>query len=328
MAINVGDGRKIDYARISVTDRCNYRCTYCMPEDGVQPIPHEQVMRYEEISTLCNALWELGVKKIRFTGGEPLVRKGLVSFLKSLRHDLPDLAISITTNASLLSRYAKDLAEVGLSGMNISLDTVDPEKFRSITRVGDISDVVTGIDAACGAGIANIKTNTVLIRGFNDAELPRILNFAWERNIIPRVIEFMPLGDDVWKREKFIGSKEIMEHLTEFGDWTREDDFGEGTRTLPRGPAKYFVNKANGKRVGVIEAVSNHFCSDCNRLRITARGNMRACLFSRDEIPLLDIIRRGDMAALKTAIVAGVASKPDCWEDARDGKQRMSGIGG
>lgn len=319
-------GRRIDYARISVTDRCNYRCVYCMPEDGVPQIAHDHVMRYEEILFLAQALAELGIRKIRFTGGEPLLRKGFVPFLKDFRRAFPDMALSMTTNASLLGRYAKELAAIGMSGINISLDTVDPAKFKRVTRIGDFSDVAAGIAAAQAHGMAGIKTNTVLIRGFNDDELLRILNYAWNRNITPRVIEFMPLGDDLWNREKFLSAAETMHTLAALGEWRREEP--AATVGMPYGPAAYYTNTATGKRVGIIEAVSNHFCAACNRLRITAAGNMRACLFSREELPLLPYIRRGDMAALKEAVKDEIRSKPDDWEHVRDGKQQMSGIGG
>lgn len=328
MAITDRNGRVIDYARISVTDRCNYRCTYCMPEEGVSQIPHEQVMRYEEIAFLCRALARLGVRKIRFTGGEPLVRKGIASFLKRFKGDFPEVAVFVTTNASLLVRFARELSEVPLSGMNISLDTIDAEKFHTITRLGDIGEVRTGIEAARARGIPNIKTNTVLIRGFNDGELPEILRFAWDNDITPRLIEFMPLGDDVWRREKFIGADEILQMLAAYGTWIPAEKKETAGGGLPLGPAQYYADRRTGKTVGVIEAVSNHFCASCNRLRVTANGSLRACLFSREEAPLLPLIRSGDQDGLEQAIRDGMNAKPECWEHLRDGKQKMSGIGG
>ena len=322
-------GRLIDYARISVTDRCNYRCIYCMPEEGVSLLDHGDVMRYEEILFLCDVLKELGVRKVRFTGGEPLVRKGMVAFLREFRETFPDMAIALTTNASLLSRYADDLAAVRLSGLNISLDTIDPRKFREITRTGEVEDVFRGIAAASNAGILNIKTNTVLIRGFNDDELMAIMRYAWSTGTIPRLIEFMPLGDDVWNREKFISATEILAILSQHGEWLPAEAAGEDEENpAPRGPAKYYRDAENGNLVGIIEAVSNHFCATCNRLRITAAGRMRACLFSPGETDLLPHLRAEDRDALKKAITEGIDLKPDYWENVRDGKLRMSGIGG
>ncbi len=322
-------GRLIDYARISVTDRCNYRCVYCMPEEGVSLLDHADVMRYEEILLICDILQELGVRKIRFTGGEPLVRKGMVPFLLEFRRKFPDMAVALTTNAALLARHAIDLASVELSGLNISLDTIDPRKFREITRVGEVADVFEGVDAAVKAGISNVKTNTVLIRGFNDDELMDIIRYAWSKGVTPRLIEFMPLGDDVWNREKFISSTEILSMLSRCGEWllAENNEIDEGN-LAPRGPAKYYFDAQSGNRVGIIEAVSNHFCTTCNRLRITAAGRMRACLFSRTETDLLPLLRAGDREALKRAIVDGINLKPDYWENIRDGKLRMSGIGG
>lgn len=322
-------GRRIDYARISVTDRCNYRCVYCMPEDGVSTIGHDNIMRYEDIFLLCEVLEELGVRKIRFTGGEPLVRKGLVPFLIKFRETFPNLAIALTTNASLLSLHAEELAKVHLSGLNISLDTVDPRKFREITRMGEIKDVLEGIDAAIGAGIPNIKTNTVLIRDFNDDELMNIIHDTWSKGITPRLIEFMPLGDDVWNREKFISATEILAMLSHHGEWLRASSAPTEDETVfPRGPAKYYRELKSGKLVGIIEAVSDHFCSTCNRLRITADGKMKSCLFASSGTELLPFMREQDRDALKNEIVNGINLKPTKWEDLRDGKLRMSSIGG
>ena len=196
-----GFGRRLNYVRISVTDRCNFRCTYCMPEEGVKCLSHRDILRYEDIAFLCGAFAELGVGKFRFTGGEPLVRKGLVPFLQSLHAEMPHIKTALTTNASLLEEYAEGLARAGLHSLNISLDTLDPEKFRKITRIGDIERVYAGIRAAKRAGLANIKLNTVLIRGFNDGEVERLLEFAEEHGLLLRLIEFMPLEDDVWTKE-------------------------------------------------------------------------------------------------------------------------------
>lgn len=322
-------GRRIDYARISVTDRCNYRCVYCMPEDGVPLLNHENVMRYEEILFLCDVLKELGVRKIRFTGGEPLVRRGMSTFLGLFRETFPDMAVALTTNAALLEQYANDLAGARLSGLNISLDTIDSGKFRKITRVGEIEDVFRGIAAASSAGIPNIKTNTVLIRGFNDDELIDIIQYAWKQKAVPRLIEFMPISDDVWRIEQFISAAEILSMLAEKGDWlsTEATEAGDGNAP-PKGPAKYYRHAETGNRVGIIEAVSNHFCATCNRLRVTASGRFRACLFCPEETELLPFLRARDRGALMRAVREGVSRKPDSWENVRGGGLHMSDIGG
>ncbi|MDR1965612.1 MAG: GTP 3',8-cyclase MoaA [Synergistaceae bacterium] len=317
-------GRLIDYARISLTDRCNYRCVYCMPEEGVARLSHGGIMRYEEIIWLARVLVSLGVRHIRFTGGEPLVRKGMPEFLLSFRKEFPDIRLSLTTNASLLGEAAPVIARARLSGINVSLDTVDPVKFSAVTRTGDIRDVFGGIEAAASSGISPIKTNTVLMRGFNDAELPEILNFAWSLGLIPRIIEFMPLNESLWARDSFIGSDEIKSILNSLGDWKPEKTDSQ----YPRGPAKYFADRATGRRVGIIEAVSNHFCESCNRLRITASGKFRACLFNNREIPLLGMVRARDRDALTRAITEGIGLKPAKWTQASDGDGNMSGIGG
>jgi cyclic pyranopterin phosphate synthase len=296
-----------------------------MPEEGVKTRSHADIMRYEDIVWLSHILVSLGVRHIRFTGGEPLVRRGMADFLVSFGEEFPELDISVTTNASLLSRFAGTIARARLSGINVSLDTLDSGKFASITRLGDISDVMSGIACALESGIPNIKTNTVVMRGFNEQELPDIVKFSWNMGLLPRMIEFMPLCGDFWGSEKFVPSDEIFELLKPVGDWRLED---RGQRKTARGPAKYYTDARTGLKVGIIEAISNHFCSECNRLRITAAGNMRACLFNGTETPLLPAIRGMDEALLREAILTGIRLKPKKRNDAADGICHMSDIGG
>jgi cyclic pyranopterin phosphate synthase len=297
-----------------------------MPEEGVENLPHEEIMRYEDITFLCRVLLSLGVSKIRFTGGEPLVRRGMIPFLRGFREDFPDAVISITTNASLLKNPA-EFAGIGLSSMNVSLDTMNPEKFKEITRGGDLSDVLAGIAAAHDAGVPAIKTNTVLIRGFNDDELHRILSYAWGNGLIPRLIEFMPLSGDLWGSDKFISADDILGLLeVRYGSWRPFD--GENSLGFSSaGPAKYYANAQNDV-VGVIDAVSNHFCNTCNRLRVSASGGLRACLFGDVVTNLSEALRNRDAPALSEAIVAGMERKPEHWDSSRGGTSRMSGIGG
>ena len=325
MGIRDSRGRDINYARISVTDRCNYRCVYCMPEEGVKPRAHAEIMRFEDIAWLSRILVSLGIRHIRFTGGEPLVRRGMADFLVSFREEFPGLDISLTTNASLLSNFAAVIARARLSGINVSLDTLDGAKFASMTRLGNISDVMSGLASAVESGIPNIKTNTVVMRGFNEHELPDIVKFSWNMGLLPRMIEFMPLCGDLWGREKFVPSGEIFELLKPIGDWKTE---ARGQRKTARGPAKYYTDAGTGLKVGVIEAISNHFCSECNRLRITAAGNMRACLFNSEETKLLPMIRERNETAVREAILTGIGLKPKKWNDAADGGGHMSDIGG
>lgn len=320
-----GYGRRLNYVRISVTDRCNFRCTYCMPAEGAPHLDHSKIMRYEEIIFLCGVMHELGVGKFRFTGGEPLVRKGMVLFLKELKRKLPDVKTAITTNASLLSLYAGELAGSGIHSLNISLDTLDPVKFASITRIGKLGDVLDGIAAAKEAGIRNIKLNAVLIRGFNDTEIGALLAFSKKFALKLRLIEFMPLEDGVWDSDAFISGDEILKMLPCGDSWRQESSFDDRDGL---GPARYYRNTKTGDVIGIITAVSNHFCKNCNRLRISAAGNLRTCLFSPVETPLRDMLLSGDGEGLKQAIIRAVRDKPRCWEDVRAGHQHMSGIGG
>ena len=316
-------GRNLNYVRISVTDRCNYRCKYCMPAEGVEFLEHSEIMRYEEISFLCRVLWELGVRKVRFTGGEPLVRRDLVSFLKELNGEFPEMKTALTTNGSMLGQYAEELAEANLHSLNISLDSLDPVKFADVTRLGNIENVISGIRAAVRAGIRNIKLNTVLIRGFNDGEIGDLMAFAKREKVLLRLIEFMPLEDDVWNEDAFISGEEILKMLPEGDSWQAEKP-----DSAQAGPAKYYRNEKTGDSIGIITAVSNHFCKYCNRLRVSATGKLRTCLFAPVEIPMRPLILNEDSEGLKELILDSIKNKPRCWSDVRAGHQHMSGIGG
>ena len=324
MAVLIDEyGRSLNYVRISVTDRCNFRCTYCMPADGVECIKHSDILRYEEIKRLCEAFWNLGVRKFRFTGGEPLVRKDMLPFLQGLKSAFPEMKIALTTNASLLEPYAAHLADIGIHSLNISLDTLDEQKFASITRIGNFNAVISGIKAAAAAGMKNLKLNAVLIKGFNDMEIPALMRFAKENGLLLRLIEFMPLEDSVWNKEDFISGVDILKLLPEGGYWKAEKS------GLPEdGPAQYYYNERTGDSIGIITAVSNHFCRNCNRLRVSASGNLRTCLFSPTEIHLREYIANTDITVLENKILESIKSKPKCWNDVRTGELHMSGIGG
>ena len=281
-------GRKIDYLRISITDRCNLRCLYCMPEEGVERLSHSDVLRYEEIETVARAAAEAGVTKIRVTGGEPLVRPGVVGLvgLLSAIDGIEDL--SLTTNAVRLGEFAGPLAEAGLNRVNISLDTLDPEQFGKITRVGRIEDVFRGIDAARDAGLSPIKVNTVVIRGFNDSELVGLSEWALENSLHLRFIEFMPVNDSSFQfDDRHLSSDDIRRTVfSRFPDMRQCAHSGGG-------PAVNWKREGVEGSLGVIEAVSHSFCGSCNRIRLTADGKLRPCLFSDKETDLLPVLRGG-----------------------------------
>lgn len=322
-------GRELNYVRISVTDRCNYRCRYCMPEEGVEWIPHDRIMSYEDIFFLIRVLHDLGVGKVRFTGGEPLVRKGMVPFLAKVCATLPGLRTALTTNGSTLSRYAADLVRMRLSAVNISLDTLNAEKFAAMTRGGSPGEVLDGIDALLGAGALeagmSVKMNAVLIRGFNDGDAKALIDFAGSRGIVLRFIEFMPLDRNVWSEGSFVPFREVLDKLPDASMWRPETE-NPGRFA---GPARYYVHSLTGQRIGVITAVSQHFCASCNRLRVTATGEVRACLFSNEQIPILEALRSRDVAVLQKRLLEAVASKPAVGMLLnRDEPRSMSKIGG
>jgi cyclic pyranopterin phosphate synthase len=306
-----GYSRPINYLRVSVTDRCNLRCQYCMPPEGIPWISHDAVLRYEEIALVVRVAAELGVSHIRLTGGEPLVRLGVEDLVRMLA-GIPGVDdFAMTTNGILLPRYARVLAEAGLDRVNISLDTLRPERFQSITRGGHIEDVLAGIEAAHQAGLEPVKINTVVMRGTNDDE---VVDLAW-RTMEPgwnvRFIEWMPVGntappgDDAW-REKVVAAEEMKQQIeAALGDLEPAKD-GKGG-----GPARYYrLLRAKGT-IGFITPVSDHFCYHCNRLRLTADGQLRPCLLSDREIDLRTPLRQGaDAAQIKALILQAIESKP------------------
>ncbi|MGD2178832.1 MAG: GTP 3',8-cyclase MoaA [Anaerolineae bacterium] len=303
--------RPISYLRISVTDRCNLRCVYCMPEEGVPWRPHGDVLRYEEIVIIVRAAAELGISKVRLTGGEPLVRLGIIDLVRQIARipGIDDLAM--TTNGVLLTHHARELANAGLHRVNISLDTLDAERFRRITRCGDLADVLAGIDAARQAGLRPIKINSVVIRGLNDNEVvdlaAKTLQADWW-NI--RFIELMPVGNgglmtEAWE-ERVVTAQEVRERI--------EAALGELEPAKMRagnGPARYYRLPGARGTIGFITPISEHFCYTCNRLRLTADGQLRSCLLSEQEIDLRTPLREGaDADEFRALIVKGINRKP------------------
>ena len=313
--------REIDYLRVSLTDRCNLRCEYCMPERGIDDkVKHPEILSLEEMFILIKEFVDLGIKKIRFTGGEPLVRKGAVELIKRV-NDLEGInEVTITTNGVLLEDYAKELVEAGVKRINVSLDTLDPEKFKKITRGGDIQRVFRGIEKAQKLGISPIKINTVLIGGFNDDEIEDLVNLTQYDNIDIRFIELMPIGEaSGFAKSKFLSNNEILERIPELKPVKKEDISS---------PANYFkLPNAKGK-VGLINPITCKFCSDCNRVRLTASGKLKLCLHSNREIDLREILRsKGDLnKAVREAILT--KEEEHHLENKEYVKRSMNQIGG
>jgi cyclic pyranopterin phosphate synthase len=298
--------RPINYLRISVTDRCNLRCVYCMPVGGIRQMSHRDILSYEEICTVVRAAAELGINKVRLTGGEPLVRLGLPTLVKMLRQVEYLDDISLTTNGTLLGQYAAELKDSGLDRVNVSLDTLKPDRFKTITRSdANLSDVLAGIEAAKSVGLNPVKINMVVMAGINDGE---VLDFA--RKSIGegwhvRFIEFMPTAG--------VGNANL--HFVPVSDIKRQlEHLGELEPCLPslgNGPARYFRFPDSQGSIGFISPISEHFCFRCNRLRLTADGKLRCCLLSDEEVDLKQPLRCGvGSAELRGLIEAAAAKKP------------------
>jgi GTP 3',8-cyclase len=297
--------RPINYMRVAITDRCNLRCVYCMPEEGVVSMPHSDILKYEEMYTIIKAGAELGITRVRITGGEPLVRLGIVDFIRMLS-GIPELEeISMTTNGIFLREFAADLKAAGLHRVNVSLDTLKPERFKNICRGGDIKQVLAGIETAMEVGLNPVKINMVVMAGKNDDE---VLDFA--RKTITdgwnvRYIELMPFTGHNGQTPEGIPTREIKKRLDPLGKM-------EPTRTSRgNGPAKYYRFPNATGTVGFITALSEHFCFSCNRLRLTADGKLRPCLMSEEMLDLRGPLRSGvSTDELKRLIQQAVIAKP------------------
>ena len=287
--LNDRQGRKLRYLRFSVTDRCDLKCQYCMPAEGIQASPREDVLTFEEVVRVCGIFKELGVQTVRLTGGEPLVRKNVDGLIRRIR-DLGIEDIAMTTNATALKPLAQRLVDAGLKRINVSLDSVDPETFRTMTRGGDLDRVMGGIDAILEAGIKVVKTNSVVVRHKNHTQLGDVVDWAWDRGIVPRFIELMPLGEGAKLGTDAVVSVQEMKQL--LGDRIVQD--ADPEHRTDRGPAGYVpAARGGGHKVGFIGAVTENFCERCNRIRITAKGDIRACLASPKGLSLRDLMREG-----------------------------------
>jgi cyclic pyranopterin phosphate synthase len=339
-------GRRIDYLRIAITDRCNLRCVYCMPEDGVPWKPHENILTYEEIERFAKSAVQEGISKIRLTGGEPLVRIGVVDFVRQLRSITGLEAIALTTNGTLLPRFAHDLAAAGLTRVNISLDSLDPDVFARITRGGRLEDTLAGIDAAFEAGMSPVKINVVVVRSL-DQDLIDFARMTLDRPLHVRFIEYMPVGDDAeaeegsgcagdtggfhWTRADHVPSADTLSALGAAGEAAGLGDLETVSREdAPGGwgPARYYRFPGAEGTIGVISPLSAHFCGECNRLRLTADGQLRTCLFSDEEIDVRSVLRQGSDEDVRQVIRQALASKPESHAQRIGTLRRMSQIGG
>jgi cyclic pyranopterin phosphate synthase len=282
-------GRRITYLRASVTDRCNMACVYCMPPGGeAEHAPRPDILGFEELVRIVRVLAGAGVRRVRLTGGEPLARRDVVRLAAMLKTGGAIEELVMTTNGARLATLARPLREAGVDGVNVSIDSLDRDRFAAITRGGDLGEVLAGIHAALEAGL-EVKVNAVVLGGENDRELGAIVDWAWSLGIVPRFIELMPIGEAAHlPREAFVPASEIVSRLG-------ERVVADGAEPAAgRGPARY-LRAADGsdRRVGIISAVSDHFCDGCNRVRLTSRGDLRACLASRNAVSLRDLARAG-----------------------------------
>ena len=306
--------REITYLRLSVTDLCDLRCRYCMPAEGVRKRPHSEICSVEELVEITRQAVSLGVRKVRLTGGEPLVRRGILDVCRGIAALEGVKELCLTTNGTALSRMAAPLREAGVDRLNISLDTLRPDRFAHMTRVGRLEDVLAGLEAAKAAGFTNTKLNVVLMKGFNEDEIPAFVDLARREPLEVRFIELMPIGQGT--REDFLPASAVLERCPEL----------EGTGVS--GVARRYRVPGGVGTVGLIEPMSHRFCAACDRIRVTADGRLKPCLHSDQEIPLRGL--SGE--ALREAIRAGITAKPPRHymnEDGRSGAGRnMNQIGG
>ncbi len=299
-------GRKHNNLRISVTDRCNLRCTYCMPEDVVF-MDRSALLTFEEIAHFVRVAAPLGIDKVRLTGGEPLMRRDLPKLVRMIA-DVPGIRdLGLTTNGLLLAEHAQSLRDAGLRRINVSLDTLDPRRFREVTRRDGLDRVVDGILAAKKAGFDPVKVNAVSIRGVTEHEVGPLARFARQHGLEMRFIEYMPIGADHWERDKVYFAHEILEQIErEVAPLVPAKDYD------PSAPAMEFAYADGGGRVGIIASISRPFCMSCNRIRLTADGKLRNCLFALDEVDVKPFLRdRPDDTALADAVRRNVRDK---WE--------------
>lgn len=314
-------GREINYMRISVTDKCNNRCKYCMPPEGVEDLGHNRILKFEEIERIVSAAASLGITKYRLTGGEPLVRKGIVGLVKKLSEIQGVEEIGMTTNGLLLAQYAEDLKKAGLNRVNISIDSLRHTRYKNITRGGDLDQVTAGINAAVKAGLTPVKLNVVAMRGFNDDEIMDFVQLTYQHDYEIRFIELMPIGTALKDCEYgYISCEELKEKMPAL----RPVDNGSGVAELFKYPG------AKGK-IGFITPISSCFCEECNKLRLTSDGKIKTCLHSGQEIDLkvaLDENTEDALVAMIQEAIEGKEKKHLLGEGGEPIAREMNKIGG
>ncbi len=303
-------GRQVTYVRLSVTDRCDFRCQYCMSEN-MQFLPRQKLLTLEELASVGKTFASLGVNKIRITGGEPLVRKNIIWLFEQLGQMEQIKDLTLTTNGSQLHKYAENLKSAGVTRINISIDSLKDNRFKDITRTGNLNQVLKGIDSAIAAGFNKIKLNTVIMKNHNHDEIIDLVDFAIERNIDISFIEEMPLGIiDSHARDKTFYSSDKVRHDIE----TKYSLTSSNKNTA--GPSKYYAINNSDSSVGFISPHSHNFCESCNRVRVTAEGRLLLCLGQEHSVDLRDIIRRhpGDFEKLRSSLIAAMDLKPESHE--------------
>lgn len=322
------NNRIINYLRLSVTDKCNLRCIYCMPEEGVKFMPHAEILTYEEMLVIIKLCIQKGIRKLRLTGGEPLIRKGVIDFIKKVS-ELDGLEeVTLTTNGVYLKEFAHSLRQSGIYRINVSMDTLRPDRFFNITRRDLFDRVREGIEEAESTGLNPIKINVVIMKGVNDDEILDFAQLTYSKPYHVRFIELMPVGDpEKWIPHRFISTREVFDKISTLGKVTPVSS------DLLAGPARRFTLEGSKGEIGLIGALSYHFCENCNRLRLTADGKLRGCLFSDSETDIKGPLRNGakEQYILKL-IEETIQNKPRShgqavWQP-RKCSRSMNGIGG
>ena len=310
-------GRDIHYLRISVTDLCNLRCIYCMPEAGVEKLRHDDILSVEEISEIVSAAAECGISKVRVTGGEPLVRNGIVEICRVISRTPGICELCLTTNGILLPKFASDLKEAGVKRLNISLDSLDPDTYRKITRTGTLDSALAGVRTALETGFEAVKINAVLIGGVNNGEILSLLELTRLYNVNVRFIEVMPIGECAdWAESSFLSASHVLELAPELRDVGID------------GVAKLYKLPGGLGTVGLISPISSHFCPTCNRIRVAADGKLKPCLHSADEVDLRGLHGTELVDAIRAAIVAKPRKHRLDMGEISSSRRNMNAIGG